>query len=347
MRRSLLRVCAVMTLVMSSAICLAARGQDPANPFGDGGPKPVPGVPTPKRAAGPQPKQAAPPVQFTSCEAKIEAVLKTPTKIEFVEAPLKDVVDYLKDCHHIEIQLDEKGLKAAGLDETTPVTMNLNGLPLESALDLILKHVGADWTIHDDVMLITSPARAEEDFLITKTYDVADVVTSPGGNPGGYGTAGNEYDTLTQLITFTVAPKSKIRGATLGAAKVLVVTAGYQAQRKIAKLLEETRAIAAKRSSDALPVHRHLSGSTPGGHVPPSDPNSQQEFSARIEKIQQRLAQLENRTDVSVRPVKMWRLSGHLMVDEFGTIWDNGRPVGTWGVNGGELIEMKSGVLNR
>ena len=45
---------------------------------------------------------------------------KQPTQIEFVETPLKDVVDYLKDLHHIEIQLDSAALKEAGVDESTP-----------------------------------------------------------------------------------------------------------------------------------------------------------------------------------------------------------------------------------
>ena len=37
-------------------------------------------------------------------EKKIQERLKKPTQIEFVETPLKDVIDYLKDLHHIEIR---------------------------------------------------------------------------------------------------------------------------------------------------------------------------------------------------------------------------------------------------
>ena len=71
-------------------------------------------------------------------EKKIEEALKQPTQIEFVETPLKDVVDYLKDLHHIEIQLDSAALKEAGVDESTPVTKNLKGISLRSALKLLL-----------------------------------------------------------------------------------------------------------------------------------------------------------------------------------------------------------------
>ena len=76
--------------------------------------------------------------QQSPAEKKIEEALKQPTQIEFVETPLKDVVDYLKDLHHIEIQLDSAALKEAGVDESTPVTKNLKGISLRSALKLLL-----------------------------------------------------------------------------------------------------------------------------------------------------------------------------------------------------------------
>ena len=80
-----------------------------------------------------------------------------PTQFEFVETPLKDVVDYLKDLHHIEIQLDSPALKEAGVDESTPVTKNLKGISLRSALKLMLDELQLKYVIHNDVLLITSP----------------------------------------------------------------------------------------------------------------------------------------------------------------------------------------------
>ena len=61
-----------------------------------------------------------------------------PTQIEFVETPLKDVVAYLQDLHHIKIQLDFAALKEAAIDENTPVTKKLKGISLRSALNLLL-----------------------------------------------------------------------------------------------------------------------------------------------------------------------------------------------------------------
>ena len=41
--------------------------------------------------------------------------------------PLSDVVDYLKDFHHIDVRLDKKAMEAAGIAVDMPVTKNLNG----------------------------------------------------------------------------------------------------------------------------------------------------------------------------------------------------------------------------
>ncbi len=88
-------------------------------------------------------------------ERRIAEALKQPTQIEFVETPLKDVVDYLKDLHHIEIQLDEKTLKRAGIDESTPVTSNRKGVSLRSALSAMLDGLALQFDTRDEVLLIT------------------------------------------------------------------------------------------------------------------------------------------------------------------------------------------------
>ena len=123
-------------------------------------------------------------------EKKIEEALKQPTQIEFVETPLKDVVDYLKDLHHIEIQLDSAALKEAGVDESTPVTKNLKGISLHSALKLLLDELQLKYVIHNEVLLITSPTKAESDeYMTTKVYPVADLVLpiKEAGFAGGFG----------------------------------------------------------------------------------------------------------------------------------------------------------------
>ena len=48
----------------------------------------------------------------------IEEALAAPTKLEFVDTPLSDVVEYLKDFHKIEIQFDRKACATRGSSAT-------------------------------------------------------------------------------------------------------------------------------------------------------------------------------------------------------------------------------------
>ncbi len=126
-------------------------------------------------------------------EKKIEDALKQPTQIEFVDTPLKDVIDYLKDLHHIEIQLDGPALKEAGVEESTPITKNLKGISLRSALKLLLDELQLKYVVHNEVLLITSPTKAESDeYMTTKVYPVADLVLpiKESGFMGGFGGMG-------------------------------------------------------------------------------------------------------------------------------------------------------------
>ena len=124
-------------------------------------------------------------------EKKIEAALKTPTQLEFVDTPLTDVIDYLKDYHQIEIQLDKKAMEDAGVGTDTPVTKSLKGVSLRSALRLMLAELNLKYVIKDEVLLITT-TEAAENMLTTRVYSVADLVI-PIRTPnfaGGFGGMG-------------------------------------------------------------------------------------------------------------------------------------------------------------
>lgn len=113
--------------------------------------------------------------QEKPAEAKIRKALTDMTDVEFVETPLGDVVEYLKDRHNIEIQLDVKALDEIGAGSETPVTIQLKGISLRSALRLLLRQLDLVYTIQDEVLLITTPdvtaARMDP-----HVYKVADIV---------------------------------------------------------------------------------------------------------------------------------------------------------------------------
>lgn len=100
-------------------------------------------------------KQGNPP------EAKISAALDDPTELEFVDQPLSDVVQYLKERHQLEIQLDNRALKDKHIGADTPVTFNITGTTLRSALRLMLRELDLTYVLRDEVLLITTKEEAE------------------------------------------------------------------------------------------------------------------------------------------------------------------------------------------
>ena len=229
----------------------------------------------------------------------IEEVLARPTlPIEFGETALKDIVDYLKGAAKIEILLDESGLKDAKVEPDTLVSCNLRGIALADAIDIVLDRLGLVWTIHNDVLWITSPDKAGSyGFLETRVYDVADLVVYQDEK----GVKFDDYSPLMDTITKTIDTKSwldnsgsgTMHGESLGSAKVLVVSQSYRVQKKIALLLARIREVAAEKQGDAVPhrerpkeppFHRGNAGSSAGSEGPSRPREAQRESPAPAKK---------------------------------------------------------------
>jgi hypothetical protein len=116
-------------------------------------------------------------------EQKIFEELEKDTTLEYIETPLSDVIDYLEDLHGIQIELDTPALDAVGIGSDTPITRNLKGISLRSALRLMLSDLDLTYMVSDEVLQITTTDRAAEN-LITKVYPVGDLVL-PIGNQAG------------------------------------------------------------------------------------------------------------------------------------------------------------------
>ncbi|MEQ8786790.1 MAG: hypothetical protein RIC55_10850 [Pirellulaceae bacterium] len=130
-------------------------------------------------------------------EQRIFEELEKDTTLEYIETPLSDVIDYLEDLHNIQIELDTPALDAVGIGSDTPITRNLKGISLRSALRLMLSDLDLTYMVRDEVLQITTTDRAAEN-LITKVYPVGDLVlpisNQAGANPfllgGGLGGMG-------------------------------------------------------------------------------------------------------------------------------------------------------------
>ena len=108
-------------------------------------------------------------------EAKILAALDEKTDLDFAEQPLSDVVDYLKQRHSIEIQLDKKALTDSGIGSEVPITRALKGITLRSALKLLLGELDLTYVVRNEVLMITSKSEAEQ-MLSNRVYPVADLI---------------------------------------------------------------------------------------------------------------------------------------------------------------------------
>ncbi|MDZ4784178.1 MAG: VWA domain-containing protein, partial [Planctomycetia bacterium] len=106
-------------------------------------------------------------------EERIFSALNEETSLQFTESPLSDVITYIKERHKIPIQLDTAALDTAGVTTDSPVTIDVEGISLKSALRLMLKSIELTYTVRDEVLLITTPEEVDS-ALVTKVYPVAD-----------------------------------------------------------------------------------------------------------------------------------------------------------------------------
>jgi hypothetical protein len=127
----------------------------------------------------------------SAIERRIEAALNERTNLSFTDTALSEAIAYLEDLHSIEIFIDEVALTEAGVDISKPITLDLGGITLRSALRLLLEREQLTYLIQDEVMKITTIDEADL-ALSTRVYPVADLVipiTNLGGG-GGFGGGG-------------------------------------------------------------------------------------------------------------------------------------------------------------
>jgi hypothetical protein len=164
----------------------------------------------------------------SSAAARIRAALETPTIIEFVETPLADIVEYLKDYHNIEIQLDKKALDDHGVGADTPITRNLRGISLKSALALILRNHNLTTVIDNEVLMITTNEAAGQRRELA-IYNVAGLIK------------GDSTEQLAEVVRQSLVPSGSGDAETIVTPyrEVLIVQATQENQRRLTELLRQ------------------------------------------------------------------------------------------------------------
>jgi len=94
---------------------------------------------------------------------KVRNALLSPTEIVFADAPLQEVVDYLKERLKIEILVDAKALAEAGITPEKPITCDLKQPSFAAVLqawDDVMPELKV--VVRDYGLLVTTPERARQ-----------------------------------------------------------------------------------------------------------------------------------------------------------------------------------------
>jgi hypothetical protein len=185
------------------------------------------------------------PSRLPTSRAALRDRLLAPTKTEFVDQPLEDVVAFLRDFHDILIEFDVRALDEVGVGPDTPITRNLSNVTLRTALDLILDQHDLTYVLRDNVLLITTKLAAENDYLEVDVYDLSPLV-SHGAKP---------EEVVALLSALKLPAPRHVTGATQAKSSVavapfrnlLVVRASRSAHEQIGRLLNDLQVLLEKR----------------------------------------------------------------------------------------------------
>lgn len=128
-------------------------------------------------------------------ERKLKAALNAKTDLDFQNAPLQDVVDYLRSKHNLQMVFDHNALEAEGVAPDVPVTAKLQGVSLRSALSFILSPNRLDYRLDDSMLVITTKPEA----VYPQLHEVDELV---------HGDGAEDLEALQAVIMAGIAAKS-------------------------------------------------------------------------------------------------------------------------------------------
>ncbi len=181
----------------------------------------------------------------TPAEQKFEAALNSPVELKFTKTPLRAVVAALKDRYKIDIRLDEKALRDAGISPDVPVTADLKGVRLLSALRLVLDQLDLADIVDKGAIQITTLTAAKH--LITVRYPVGDLVPNWSRDDQGFVVPHPDLAPLIRAIGLTMVVwgegdgSASIKQESSARGPVLAITRTWDDHEVIAALLARLR----------------------------------------------------------------------------------------------------------
>jgi hypothetical protein len=189
------------------------------------------------------------PAEDSQESVRIRSKLAEPVTLEFVETPLSDVIDFLRDYTTVNILLDKPSLEEQGVTSDTPMLIHVQGITIASALQTMLSPFRLTWIVRDDCLVITSQKESDR-HIVTRSYPVGDLAATA-----------EEGAKLVDLARRVIAygreelPESRI--PFLDSLKAIVLTHNPAGHARLARLLEELRGTPSE--SDAIKrIHEKL-----------------------------------------------------------------------------------------
>lgn len=162
---------------------------------------PRPLLPVPKADSIPKPMFVGESAEETAQREAVERALDKNVEIAFDNTPLAEVAKRLSEISGLKVELDSPGLKDAGIELNTRVTLSLKQITLRSALKILLRRVDRTYVVKEGSLMITSPDKAAT-VLRTAIFPVADLIDD-------FDSSGRRivnYESVIELLTSQAAP---------------------------------------------------------------------------------------------------------------------------------------------
>jgi hypothetical protein len=190
-RRRLIMRCTMGTVAALAATLLVATAFWPATPHSpialnavaENPPAPV--VPAVPGDNAQQAGAALPPgekwgfLHVDNTSERIHAKLDNPTEVTFLDQPLEEAINFLRDFHQVNIWIDRATLSDEGIQLDVPVTLQVSGVSFRSTLKLLLDPIGLTYVVEDEVMKVTTPSKATN---VIAVYNIRDVLGPQAAN---------------------------------------------------------------------------------------------------------------------------------------------------------------------
>ncbi|MFC1759172.1 RNA polymerase sigma factor [Planctomycetota bacterium] len=178
----------------------------------------------------------------SATELKIETQLSTETRLDFLDTPLSEAIEYFEELHQINIEFDSHALDELGIGSDTAVKdRTMSGIPLGDALDLVLRDLDLTWVPTKHVLLITTPDQAAS-MAENRVYPI----------PTEWNVSAAE---LQETIVKNASPSSWEEVGGEGAISLvgesLVIRQTYRAHNEITDLLSQLESSMKQTTTDA------------------------------------------------------------------------------------------------